>query len=60
MALLCYLTSYKIFHNYLLVSGSNPVVGSSRKIILGEETKLIAIESLLFIPNGNSVTSYCL
>jgi hypothetical protein len=46
------LISYKIFHNYLLVSGSKPVVGSSKKTTYGLATRLIAIESLLFIPKG--------
>ncbi len=55
MALLPYFTSWRIFHNCLLVSGSNPVVGSSKKMIFGSETRLIAMESLLFIPRGNSV-----
>jgi len=44
-----------MFHNYLRVSGSKPVVGSSKKIILGLETKAIAIERRLLIPRGNSI-----
>jgi hypothetical protein len=45
----------------LLVSGSRPVVGSSKKMILGEDTRAMAIESLLFMPRGSSVTkvSFC-
>lgn len=34
----------------LLLSGSKPVVGSSKNTITGLPTKLIATESLLFIP----------
>jgi len=42
-----------ISHNILLLSGSNPVDGSSRKTIYGSPTKAIAIDSLLFIPPDN-------
>jgi len=49
------LHSDKISHNYLLFSGSSPVEGSSRKIILGSPTKLIATDSLLYIPPDNSL-----
>jgi hypothetical protein len=49
-----------MFHIVLLVSGSKPVVGSSKKIILGDETRAIAIESLLLIPSGSSVTNVSL
>ena len=49
-----------MFHKFLLVSGSNPVVGSSKKIIFGYDTRLIAMDSLLFIPRGSSVINYYL
>ena len=45
----------KTAHNCLLFYGSNPVDGSSKNTILGSPTKLIATESLLFIPPE----SYC-
>ena len=50
-----FLHSWRMFHSYLLVSGSRPVVGSSRKTILGFETILMAIESLLLSPRGKSL-----
>ena len=45
-----------MFHNYRRVSGSKPVVGSSKNIIFGLDTKLIAIDSLLLIPRGRDFT----
>lgn len=42
--------SFTIFQTYKRASGSRPVVGSSRNIIFGFPTKLIAISILLFIP----------
>jgi len=36
------------------LSGSRPEDGSSKNTILGSPTKLIAIESLLFIPPDNA------
>lgn len=52
-----FLHSYRIFQSCLLVSGSRPVVGSSRKTTLGFETRLIPIESLLLIPSGKALIS---
>lgn len=40
----------KISHIYLLLSGSRPVEGSSKKIMCGFPIKEIATESLLLIP----------
>lgn len=40
----------RISHNYLRFSGSRPVDGSSRKIILGSDTRAIATERRRFIP----------
>lgn len=38
------------YHNCLRFYGSKPVDGSSRNTILGSPTKLIATDSLRFIP----------
>jgi hypothetical protein len=40
----------KTYHICRLLSGSSPVEGSSKKTILGSPTKLIAMESLRFMP----------
>lgn len=40
----------KTYHNCLLLSGSRPVDGSSRKTILGSPTRDIATDNLLFMP----------
>ena len=40
----------KTSHRWRLFSGSKPVVGSSIKTILGSPTRLIPMDSLLFIP----------
>lgn len=40
----------KISQSYLLLSGSSPVDGSSRKMTAGLPIRLMAIETLLFMP----------
>jgi len=54
---LFYLNSFwlSISQSYLACFGSNPVDGSSRKIISGYPTKAIAIDTLLYIPPDNSL-----
>jgi len=39
-----------ISHNYLRLSGSKPVDGSSKNTIKGSPTNAIAIDNRLFIP----------
>lgn len=57
---LSFLQSYNMFQSYLRVSGSKPVVGSSKNTILGLATKLMAIDSLRFIPSGSFLVSMSL
>ena len=45
----------KTYHICRRLSGSNPVEGSSKKTIFGSPTRLIAMESLLFIPPDNEL-----
>ena len=47
-------------HIWRRLSGSSPVVGSSRKTIRGSPTRDIAIESLLFIPPERDEARKCL
>lgn len=54
------LSSPSISQSYLLFSGSNPVDGSSKNIMSGYPTKLIATDSLRFIPPLNSLVLKCL
>jgi hypothetical protein len=50
-----YLISLINFHRFLLACGSSPVVGSSRNIIAGLFTSVVAIENLCFCPPDNSL-----
>jgi hypothetical protein len=50
----------RISHSYLLFSGSKPVEGSSKKIILGSETRAMATERRLFMPPLSELVLKCL